>query len=370
MKPLIRGQSLRLQAAEDVRQPKWNRLFPGDTEMHRSDFPGGSIKFDSEFFASLLDNWNRLGRPELPVDYFHDGEAVPDGLPLERKVAAGWITDMRTTSGGLEVLIRWTEKAAGFIERDELAFLSPTFAVDAPDKFEGGMQGPTLYGAGLLNTPFLQQLPRVAASAVPPTTAPAANNPKEKHMALNVKAICALLGVPDDSEEGAIMEALAKKCTTPAPAAAPPAPEAPPPAMAALSAQAEKLELDNGTLKTSLAAAVKRVEELELARKTEQLNALVAEVVAADKVDPDKTDTVVKMASAIGIEDTRKFFSAMPTRGTKTSEKGIGSADEVTPEKAVEARTAELVKTGLSRGEAMRRALLDNPAALTTKASA
>jgi len=359
MSALIRGKSMRLASVPtgDV-GGKWNLLFPAGITRHRADFPGGELTFDEKFLSTLVDNWGRLGRPELPVDYFHRGESVNDGLPVEEKVAAGWISDLRTTPDGVEALITWTDRARGHIQADELRYLSPTFAIDAPDKLEGGMQGPTLYGAALLNDPFLTELPRVAASNTPPSPAPAATTHKEKHMALNAKAICALLGVPDDSEEGAIMEALAKKCTVPAA----PAPEAqvPPAAMAALSSKAERLELANDTLKTSLSAAVKRVEELEAAAATEKMTRLCDELISAKKVLPAQREQVVAMAKATSIDDARKFFSALSTLPINTQEHGHGTGDEETTDlsqlnaeynKELDAKLASGVKVQLASKE-------------------
>lgn len=356
MSALVRGKSLRLVMAApgEVRQPKWNLLFPGgDTEMFRGDFPGGSIKFDGEFFGALLSNWQKLGRPELPVDYFHDGDAVPDGQPIERKVAAGWISDMRLGAAGFEVLIRWTERAAAFIEAEELAYLSPTFSTDAADKLEGGMQGPTLYGAGLLNTPFLQQLPRVAASNSPPTTAPAATTPtKEQHMN---KAICKLLGLPEDTNEEAMMTALAAKLAPPAAVADPAVVQQ----AAALADKAEKLLLTNTSLAATNAKLEKRLSDIEAESKATKLSALFDELRLAKKVLPSDKEAVVEMAEARGADKARAFFMGRPTLAINTTEKGNGSGEAEVVElgalkERYEAALDEKLKSGMKTHLAAR----------------
>lgn len=339
MSALLRGLSLRLAALELVPgvapAPKWNLLFPANTTMYRSDFPGGEIAFSSEFLTTMVANWERLGRPELPIDYFHRGESANDGLPVEEKVAAGWISDMRASALGLEVLIGWTERARKHIAADELRYLSPTFSVDAPDKLEGGMQGPTLFGAGLLNDPFLQQLPRVAASNSPPnTTAPAATTSKEQHM--DKKQICAALGLPEDTPEAEVMEKLkalnAAKASADATAAAAQAQAS---ASATQSAQladvAQKLELatkSQGEVITKLTA---RVAELEGERKKLELEALCEQLITDKKVLPAHRDQVVAFASKAGVDEARKFFSALPAQSIPTEELGTGK-DEAPPE--------------------------------------
>lgn len=335
MTALLRGAGVRLAAFAPGESPggKWCQLFPLNVTRHRGDFPGGEITFDSGFLSTMVANWVKSGRHALPVDYFHRGGSANDGLPVEEKVASGWIEDLRLGPSGLEALINWTERARGHIQADELRYLSPSFSVDGNDKQNGGRQGPTLHGAALLNDPYLEELPRVAASNTPPTTAPAATTPKkETHM--DKKQICTALGLPEDTTDEMLSAAMAKCKAYLAAPVVDPATQPAPAAMAALSSKAEKLELANDTLKTSLSAAVKRVEELEAAAATEKMTRLCDELISAKKVLPAQREQVVAMAKATSIDDARKFFSALSTLPINTQEHGHGTGDAETTDLA------------------------------------
>ena len=188
--------------------PKWHMLFPGNTTRFRADFPPEGITFDAAFFESVVSNWSKLGKPQLPVDYGHN----------DKGLAAGWISDMRTdTAGNLEVLIEWTDRARAAISARELQFLSPTFSMTSVSPLTGETQGPTLYGAGLLNTPFLQDLPHVEASGdnemtvktkldavAPPPAAPVDTKGDF------VKKLAEMLGLDAEASEQHVLECIAR----------------------------------------------------------------------------------------------------------------------------------------------------------------
>ena len=351
--------------------PKWNMIFPAGYTMYRGDMPGGSCTYDAEFFASILKNWKRMDEESrkaggeglrLPVDYFHRGESlVPnDNLPAEEKVASGWITDLKVESSGLWGLIDWTERARKMILADELAGLSPSFHPDAPNKWDGGTQGPTLFGAGLLNDPFLTQMPRVAASNTPPKTAPAATTPKEKHM--DKKQICAMLGLAEDSADDVVMQAIHALKNPPAPAPAAVA------QAALMSARAEKLELANKELSDVATKLSARVQALETEKQDTEVKHLCDELVNARRILPTGTEAVVKMCKALGIDEGRKYFSALPVMPIPTSTVGLGSdGTEAPEEKARQAQEAELIKQGRTPAEAKRAVILSNPKLVTGK---
>jgi len=129
--------------------------------VHRGDF--GSLDLSRKVLEEMAANYVAEGKPERAVNYFHLGTSSTPGTP-EQKVAAGWISDVRVTDAGLEVLISWTDRARGFILADELRYLSAEFVTASTDKRSGKSSGAKLLGAALLNDPFLTELPRVAAS--------------------------------------------------------------------------------------------------------------------------------------------------------------------------------------------------------------
>lgn len=322
--------------------PKWCALFPLDSERFRSDFPGGSIVFDAAFFEAVLANWERAGRPPLPVDYGHD----------EGGIAAGWISDLRVGAAGFfEACIEWTDRARAAIAARELQCLSPTFSTNGDDPTTGKPQGPTLYGAGLLNTPFLQDLPRVAASAVPP--APAA---KEQRMEL--KQLLALLGLPDTGTPDDVAKTLGDwKAKLAAPPQAAPAGE---PDGDEAKKMSRVVELAIEPVKAKLAAT--EAEKLELAKRVEALEAekTAAEVkelttLALSKGIGKAAEFVAKL-SVHGVKFAREVVEM--TAGTVTmGEKGIAGDTSGTdsPEAmraTINAKVEEFVKTGLSRSAA------------------
>lgn len=173
--------------------PKWCRLFPGQTVRFREDFPPEGLRFDLGTFEAFIANWTALGKPELPVDYGHD----------ELGIAAGWISDLRVDAEGhLEALIGWTDRARAAIAAEELAYLSPTFAMEAMSPLSGEMVGPTLYGAALLNTPFLHDLPRVEAGRIP----------HQRQRMEFLKRLTALLGMPEGASEDEVAAAVELAC--------------------------------------------------------------------------------------------------------------------------------------------------------------
>jgi len=175
--------------------PKWCRLFPGQTVRFREDFPPEGLRFDLGTFEAFIANWTALGKPELPVDYGHD----------ELGIAAGWISDLRIDAeGNLEALIGWTDRARAAIAAEELAYLSPTFAMESMSPLSGEQVGPTLYGAALLNTPFLHDLPRVEAGRIP--------QPKRKNHMEFLKRLTALLGMAEGASEDEVASAVEAAC--------------------------------------------------------------------------------------------------------------------------------------------------------------
>ena len=286
--------------------PKWNKLFPLGSR-HRDDFPSGRIDFTPKFLATMVENWKRMGSAALPADYLHRGDIDGD-LPVEQKVASGWIEDLELRDDGLYGLIRWTKRAREYIAADELRYLSPTFSTEAIDRSTGKPQGPTLYGCALLNTPFLTDLPRVAASAVavPPAQPQPAPRATEKQMN---KLICAALGLPGDSTEEAIVAAVTK-------------------AQAALAVEpklsAEKEEAVK--LAASSGAGVEAL-KIALAKESSERTALSAEVTAlqtaardtAVQIEADKlfsagklpgkdTESFRKVALAMGLPEAISIF--------------------------------------------------------------
>lgn len=357
-------------------EPKWNQLFVAGT-FYRQDFPEG-ITLDVKCFEAMVENWKAAGRPELCVDYFHWGASNVTQVPIEDKVASGWIQRLRVRNGVLEGLIKWTDKARAKIEAEELKYFSPYFQMDAIDRTTGKNQGPTIFGGGLLNDPFLTNLPAVAASAAPIPTPETAKQKEQKVNPKLMKAVCAALGIPENATEDEIMAA-ATKMSAPAveekkeempvvTASVTPAPVA---ASANSTVSSETLALAVEPVRIALAAAVAQTKELGL--KIEKLEsekaeaktiALTEKLFSQGRLLPANRDVVSKMVKAIGHDEAEKYFSAMPVV-VDLKERGAASGGDefANASEKFEARVDEIAaKQSLKRSAARELAMAQFPA--------
>lgn len=105
-----------------------------------------------EILASFVKNFEAKVRGyddgHLPVDYFHENE----------KIAAGWITGLGTENDGTELWadVEWTPRAIKALSEGELRYLSVEFHFDYESNEGKTKFGPTLFGAGLTNRPFIK----------------------------------------------------------------------------------------------------------------------------------------------------------------------------------------------------------------------
>lgn len=335
--------------AKGIAEPKWNQLFVGGTRF-RQDFPDGSIEFDVEMFKEMLGNWTSHGKPALPVDYAHD----------ETGIAAGWILDMKLEDGVPFGLIKWTDRARAAIQADELRYLSPTFSTDAWDSTTGKKCGAMLYGAALLNTPFLHDLPRVAAGRD-------FNATNQEVTRMDKKQVCAALGLDPTTADDKVIEELGK-CA----AAAKNAQQ--------LAAELEgKIELTTKPLKgaldaangevAKLAAEVESLKTVKAALETEKRDAaiekLTSRLTSEGRIVPAQKDSVKEYALALGIDKAEGFFGALrPVVSTKE----IGISGEATSENQESAHVklkniaSEISKTeNVPMTAALRLAVARNP---------
>lgn len=190
---------------------------------------------------------------------------------------------------------------------------------------------------------------------------------------MDKKQICAMLGLAEDSADDVVMQAIHALKNPPAPPAPAPAPHpAPAPAAVAqaalMSARAEKLELANKELSDVATKLSARVQALETEKQDVEVKHLCDELVAARKVTPTGTDAVVKMCKALGIDEGRKYFSALPVMAIPTTALGLDSNGTVPPEeKERQDQEQALIKQGRTPAEAKRAVILANPKLVTGK---
>lgn len=327
-------QSARLGTERDAQGRVWCQLFPLGT-WHRQDFPGGKLELTPQLLNEFIDNWRAGGSPPLPVDYNHEEDGP----------AAGWIEDLRLSAAGeLEGAIKWTDEAAEDIKADRRRFLSPTWAMQHVNRRTGTKGGPWLYGAALLNDPFYDSMPRVAASAAPPTThqPPEALAGKDKHM--DKKRICAALGLPEDTADEKVMEALEAACKTHASAGETEK------LTAAVSAAVKPVE-------EKLAAVQAEAETLKASLLERDVEALCATAKLAGKPVEGMREFIASAAKRDGMEAAKKLVDALPVV-ISTQEKGVsGTSEKLTASVAVqqfEALVEEQLKAGAKSRDAYR----------------
>lgn len=247
MTNLLRCSFVSLRGAA-VESQAWNLLMPvGKWHGPNFDSLGGSIDISAKMLAEMVANWVDAGRPPLPVRVTHEHLNETDSLKrMELEKAVGLMTDFRVTPAGLEALTEWTPKGVSLVRSGEWNFWSPEWAPQHINRATGEVGGWWLSGTALTNSPYFHTMPAVAASTAIPPSSPTGTTTKGKHM--NYAKIAAALGMPEDSNEEAIM------------------------------AECSKLKAATSTMQASLTAAVaKAVSPLE-----EQLKAATARVVVIE----------------------------------------------------------------------------------------
>lgn len=309
---LIRFDSQNVAAPGEDAEGAWNKIFPVDVTRFRADFPGGKIALTKAYLSGLVKNWERMGKPALPVDYWHD-DASPDSI------ASGWIQSLELRGDGLYARIKWTATAKARIAADELRFLSPSFALDMMDPMTGKPQGPTLLGAALLNKPFLFDLPRVAASREPSTPPPHQENAMLRTLLLS------LFALPEVTTD----ELLAERVRT-------------------LKAEnlkfaadlAEKIELTSKPLKVELAASREEVTKLladvtklQAEKQDAEISTFLGKLESEKKLLPANRDSAKAICLKMGMEfATKHFASASPIVPTGVIGFGSKEGEELTAE--------------------------------------
>lgn len=321
-KPLRFFDSVRPEIGAE-NEAKWCKLFPVGVTKHRGDFPKDGISFTAAFLDAMVANWVKAGRPAQHVNYDH-----------REGVAAGWIEDLARKDDGLYASIRWTPKARGHIQSDEYRFLSPEFSVDGLDKATGKGQGPTLHGCALLNDPYLEELPRVAAANNPHAARAAGANKMDR------TKLIALLKLAADATDEAIEEALSAQQTK----------------LAEMETESAKLKADAKTvslsaneqvvkMSTDLKAASDKVVELTAAvskleadKKANEVETYLTDLVKAKKLTPAMRDGMKKLAMA-DFEGFKAAYDKAPAvipqgelgvTGTKESISAAEAKDKLT----------------------------------------
>ncbi len=346
---------------EGKREPKWNPLFRIGRRKFFED--GSSVEFTEQLARTMEKNARKWldGGHALQSNYHHFGGAViKPQTPLENLIASGKILDVKVEGGWFKALFDWTPRAAAFIDSDELMYLSMEFAEDFFDKDTGKRQGPTLLGAALTNTPFLKELPRVAASDTQADEADAG----APHM--DRKKLIAILCLSDTATEADIEKAIADLN---AKATAGGASEATiktlSDAKTAIGDQVKALSEQVTAKATENATLVKELSDLKTAAKAGEVETFITQMKTEGRITPAMEPSARKLLLsdfAMG----KEVYAAAP-KVVSTTEAGHSQPAPNVAEAAQASRKQYValmdtaIATGLSPHEAAGRVNRENP---------
>jgi phage I-like protein len=111
----------------------------------------GNFKITPDVLESMVKNFSENVRGiDLAIDYEHNSQSV----------AAGWIKTLKTKNPGptgqLWADVEWTPKGKQVLQDKEFRYLSADFTLNYEDSETLDEHGPTLFGAGLTNRPFVK----------------------------------------------------------------------------------------------------------------------------------------------------------------------------------------------------------------------
>lgn len=324
----VRFNGFTQPALADASGPKWNKLFPLGETFARGDF--GEVTFSKQFLQTMVDNWAKAGKPKLSTDYWHFGDSDPSiQQPFENKLASGDITDVELRDDGLYGLFAWTDKARNCILSRELKCISPSFQINGSDRHTGEPQGPTLLGAALLNDPFLQELPQVAAAAAPRPT-------RMEMKRMDHTELCTHFGLdpnmttPDQLKQhmSACRAAYEGQTDGKVPGVDAVKAAASETALKLTREENTKLAADNARLSADAVKLAERVKVIEAARFDEQVTALNTELLTGGYITAAQQEGVKKFATALGLAEAKTHYLAGGKK-VATTEVGVPGA---TPE--------------------------------------
>lgn len=141
----------------EVKLSEFDSVFtpPSDVHLLRtgvfSYYSEDDMEINSGHILSFIENFNKKVRGcDLAIDYSHDN----------MDEAAGWVEDLFSSPDGQELWakIKWTPEGKRSLVEREYRYISAEFAFDYKSQEGNVSYGPTLYGAGLTNRPFVKNM--------------------------------------------------------------------------------------------------------------------------------------------------------------------------------------------------------------------
>ena len=150
-------------AVPSVGHSTWNQIARiGEWAGH----PQGAVRFTPQVFAEIVRNFAAHGNREIPLDYEHSSERLPDNVATHGVPAPGWVTRLEVRNGGSELwaLFKWVSAdAVRYVRTGQYRYVSPAVNFRARDKASGKPAGAKLTSVALTNHPFLEGMQPLAA---------------------------------------------------------------------------------------------------------------------------------------------------------------------------------------------------------------
>jgi phage I-like protein len=211
-----------------------------DLEGRWEGHPAGAYRLTPADIRGIVEYFNescRANGVEIPVDYEHQG--VVARLLGKSAESAGWIDRLEARENGSQLWahIRWVGDARTLIAQGKFRYLSSHLVKDYRDPASGRAVPWALDSVALTNRPFKKELPPIAncdaAIAGLEDSAVAGEEPSRLRrasegqeeamenllallaaaMSLEEKAVANSLGVAEDAQADAILQAVAKRLT-------------------------------------------------------------------------------------------------------------------------------------------------------------
>lgn len=128
--------------------------------------PQGAVEFTPQVFDEIIANHAAHGNAEIPLDYEHTSERLPDSAATTGVPAPGWVKKVEKRDGGktLWALIKWASAAAvNYVRTEQYKYVSPAVNFRSRDKASGKPAGARLTSVALTNHPFLEGMAPLAA---------------------------------------------------------------------------------------------------------------------------------------------------------------------------------------------------------------
>ncbi|MDR1656139.1 MAG: phage protease [Deltaproteobacteria bacterium] len=332
--------------------PEWIHLIPAGLFVGRDGRGPWSLNDPEAFIENTI---KYQAGADIPIDYEHQTISTDDnGQPAP---AAGWIKELKVESDGIYGRVEWTSKAAGMIAAKEYRYISPVFYTNEAGELARlasaalvalpNLELRAINKQGVNSMDFLQQLASLLGLAEGATEEaifsaikalveskgePAVNNKTEDEAANSGEES----GIEDlPAAEAELLAAVEQLVTTAEDA------------VLAKQAKVVKNKTQLDAVMEGITGLIKKVNELDRARKQDRAETLVAQAMKAGKIPPalrqwanklatDAPETFAELVTNMPVLVANKPFTGRSGGSTMTDEEkavckqlGMAEADFV-----------------------------------------